>query len=145
MKRATIIAILAGLAILAVPASASAATVKHTGNLIGNPATPVKLTVVKKQGKATRIRGFTLRNVIMNCTDGQVRFSFLKAFGAIRVRGGTRFGVRLPERGGTGSMRLRGKVRKQGRKTRGTVKATLTGTEFDTCRLAKSRFRTRKA
>lgn len=140
--------LLIALALLAVPALASGAKIKHRGNLIGTtPATPVSLTVIKKGGKVTKIRNFKLHNVILNC-DGEanpVQFEFLKSFGAIRVRNGKRFGVRLQQRDGSGSMRLKGTVRKRGKRTRGTVRAVLTGTQFGTCRLAEHGFRTKKA
>ncbi|HSI81966.1 MAG TPA: hypothetical protein VK919_15100 [Solirubrobacterales bacterium] len=147
MKRMLVVLVaLAAVAAAAVPSPASAAKIKHRGNLIGAPATPVSLTVIKNGGKVTKIRGFKLHNVILNC-DGAtdpVQFEFLKAFGAIRVANGKRFGARLQQRDGAGSMRLRGTVRKRGKRTRGTVKATLTGTDFGTCRLAKRGFRTKK-
>lgn len=144
MKKIVIAAVLIGG--LALPSVASAKIIKHEGQIVGDNATEVTLRVKVNGGEATKVSGFRAKRVRTRCESGPTRFKF-KALDPVNVNDRNRFKARLTD-GEGGFLRIKGKVRRRGRATVGTLKTNEFQAEVDgqmeTCKTPKQRFKTSK-
>jgi len=145
LKKIVIAAVLVGA--LALPSVASAKIIRQEGQIVRDNATEVKLRVKVNGGDVRKISGFRAKGIRTNCETGQVRFKYT-ALDPIDVNDRNRFKVRLTD-GEGGFLRIKGKVRRRGRATVGTLKtnrfqANVDGQE-QTCKTPEQRFKTSKA
>jgi hypothetical protein len=118
----------AGLVVcLALAGTADAATIKHRGTLVGVPTAKVKFAVKKKEGDLKKIRSLTFKNIPVTCADGSggTLDGQLRSFG-LNGKRFTRKG-RISGPGiDNGTLRVAGKLRRNGKVAKGNVRAAFT-------------------
>jgi hypothetical protein len=142
VKKALLMAV--ALIALAVPATAQAAKIRHTGEVLNSPYSDNKVTlrVTKKAGEIKKISGFKASGVRVRCANGTRALSFW-IDGFIRVNAENSFKVRLPNKDRPKEkLRITGRVKKGGKKVVGNFKTNSFGRN---CDVPKQRFVTKKA
>lgn len=122
MRKATMtgVAVLA----LALPAAASADTIKHEGSIDGVPEAEVKFAVKKTDGELLKVTDLRFNHVPVTCDDassGTVTAQ-LPSFG---LRGRDKFTRKGPIQGAgisDGTLRAFGKLASNGKQARGNVR-----------------------
>ncbi len=138
MKR---IAILGAVAIgLLAPASAQAKNFQHKGVIKGDRTAVVKLRVGLAGGEPAKIAGFRVLNALARCGKDRVRIT-LRAETPIRVARDNKFRARLTDDKG-GELRLSGKVKAGGKKTKGKLSTNEFKSGKKTCRVPPQRWKT---
>ena len=138
-----LVSLIAAAAVLAVPATASAKTIRQSGGIVGDKPTKVTLQV-KTQGKDPRkVANFKARNVRTRCAGKPARIDFT-VLGAVPVNASNGFKVRLSD-GEGGILRISGKVKNNGKRVVGNLKTSaFESSNGQTCKTPKQRFKTSK-
>lgn len=141
MKKSAIVLAAIILTFVAVPSVASAAKYRQTGQIVGDKAAKVQLRVkTNRKDKPTEVAGFKAKGVRTKCGGQIVRYQY-NALNPIPVLK-NKFKMVLTGSGGA-KLTIRGKVRKQGQLTRGSIKSNrFTGSNGTKCKTAKQRFKT---
>lgn len=137
-KLATLIA---ATAVLAVPATATAKTIRQEGTFVGDKASKVTLQVQTKGKDPRSVTDFKARNVQTRCEGDRSRIDFT-VLAAVRIKENNGFKVRLSD-GDGGILRISGKVKNNGKRVVGNLKTN----EFKSsngliCKTPKQRFKT---
>jgi hypothetical protein len=141
MKRLAI-SVLA-VAVLAVPATASAKTIRQKGGIVGDQ--PAKVTLqVKLNGKDPKaVANFKAKNIATRCNGQPARIDFF-VLDAVPVKDNNGFKVRLTD-GEGGILRISGKVKNDGKRVVGNLKTNaFDSSNGQTCKTPKQRFKTSK-
>ena len=142
MRKTIIISALC--AVLAIPALAAAAKIRHSGKIVGDDDSRVTLRVTKKSGEIRKISGFKANGVLIRCESGNGQFDFTIT-GSIPVNAKQTFKARLPNVNNENEkLRVSGKVRKRGREVVGNIKTNKLTQNGETCDVPKQRFNTGK-
>ncbi len=128
-------------ALLLLPASALANSIKQEGQIVKDDVTSVKLRVKVSGGTPVKVGGFKAKNVLVHCNKGPRRINFT-ALTPVKVNSDRGFKVRLSD-GKGGTLRITGKVKAHGHATVGSLKTN----EFKagpktTCKAPKQKFKT---
>lgn len=135
---------------LALPASAAARTFTHEGRIVDDPETRVTLDVRVRGGHPRRVTDVKARRVLAICGKRRQReritFTLLDP---LRVGRDNTFGRRLSD-GEGGVLTIRGRVRRHGRATVGSIETNRFrshsgSSKGQLCRVPRQRFRTSKA
>ena len=131
----------AAAAMLAVPATASAETIKQTGEIVGDSETRVTLKVEVTSLGPVSVTDFKAKNVFTRCDKKPSRLDF-KALSPIDVvsEDGT-FKTRLTNNEG-GFLRIAGKVKNNGQATVGSLKTNEIESGDSICKTPKQKFKT---
>jgi len=145
MRPVTLGAALALVLALALATAAQAGTIKHRGNLTGVQSAKVKLGVKKKSGDLKGIRSLTFKNIPVTCADGSggTLDGQLQSFGL----SGKRFTRKGPIRGpgiDNGTLRVAGKLRRNGKVAKGKVRAAFTASSGVGCGTDNRPWKTKK-
>lgn len=128
-------------ALLLLPASAFAKTIKQEGQIVKDDVTSVKLRVKVSGGTPVKVGGFKAKNVMVHCDNGPSRINF-KALTPVKVNGNRGFKVRLSD-GRGGILRITGKVKAHGHATVGSLKTnSFKADNKTTCKAPKQKFTT---
>jgi hypothetical protein len=142
------LAIGVALILLAIPASAQGAKIRHVGEVLDSPYQDnrVTLRVTKRGGKIKKISGFRAAGVRVRCSNGSAPLSF-RITGFLRVNDRNYFKARLPnQERPSEKLRITGRVRKGGKKVVGNFKTSSFSVEGGKdCDVPKQRFVTKKA
>jgi hypothetical protein len=132
-------------ALLAIPAVAMAAKIRHSGNIVGDQDSKITLRVTKKGGEIKKISGFEAKGVLIRCQSGNSEFNFTIT-GSIPVNDKNGFKARLPNVNDPDEkLRVTGKVQKGGKVVVGNIKTNeLTQQNGERCDVPKQRFKTEK-
>ena len=132
-------------ALMIVPAVALAGNkIVHSGNLVGKPASSVKLKVTKKGGDIKKVSGFKADGVNLRCPKRNRSFKF-SITGSIEVHANNRFKARVPNVDDPDEkVRVTGRVMKGGRKVVGNIKTTQLTIDGKKCDVPKQRYATKK-
>lgn len=132
-------------ALLAIPAVAAAATIRHSGNIVGDQDSKITLRVTKKGGEIKKVSGFKAEGVLIRCESGNGDFDFTIT-GSIPVNDSNSFRARLPNVNNPDEkLRVSGKVLKGGKVVVGNIKTNeLTQGNGERCDVPKQRFNTKK-
>ena len=150
MKRTTTTAILLVIAAslaFAGTAAAGSKTIKQTGQIVGDQATFVKLRVKVSGGDPQKISGFSAKNVLTRCDGkkGRVnkRFSY-SALDPISVDSSNGFNAILTDDSIGLKISLQGKVKRQGKAVKGTIKTNRFDLKNKVCKVPGQSFNTAK-
>ena len=142
MRKTIIIGALCAL--LAIPALAAAAKIRHSGKIVGDSDSKITLRVTKKSGEIRKISGFKANGVLIRCQSGNGEFDFTIT-GSIAVNERNSFKARLPNVNNPNEkLRVSGKVKNGGRKVVGNIKTNKLTQNGETCDVPKQRFNTQK-
>ena len=132
-------------ALLAIPAVAVAAKIRHSGNIVGDQDSRITLRVTKKGGEIKKVSGFKAEGVLIRCESGKGDFDFTIT-GSIPVNDSNSFRARLPNVNNPDEkLRVSGKVLKRGKVVVGNIKTNeLTQGNGERCDVPKQRFNTKK-
>ena len=138
-----LVSLVAGVAVLAVPATASAKTVRQEGGIVGDQPSKVTLQV-KLNGKDPKsVANFKAKNVPTRCAGKPARIDFF-VLDAVKVKDNNGFKVRLTD-GEGGILRISGKVKNNGKRVVGSLKTNaFESSNGQTCKTPKQRFKTAK-
>lgn len=141
MKKLAIALALIFVAFVAMPAAANAERYRQTGQIVGDKAAKVQLRVkTNRKDKATELAGFKAKGVRTRCSGQVVRYQY-NALNPIPVLN-NKFKIVLTGSGGA-KLTIKGKVKKRGRMTRGSIKSNrFTGANDAKCKTPKQRFKT---
>lgn len=137
-----LVALLGASALLLVPASASAASVKHTGKINEAPGSKVAFKAVKKQGEIVRINGFRAKWVPAKCGNQRTTVAAIRSTNPLRVKDG-KFQNKLMTADGKTKIFIRGKFKQQGNKTKGTIRTSKFKSSGMTCKVPEQIFKTK--
>lgn len=139
-KLATVVA---AAAVLALPASATAKTIRQEGGFVGDPTSRVSLQVQTKGGDPRAVTDFKARNVQTRCQGKPSRIDFT-VLSRVRVGDNNGFKVRLSD-GDGGILRISGRVENNGRRVVGNLKTNeFKSSNGKLCKTPKQRFKTSK-
>ena len=116
-------AVLASVALIALPATASAEKIKLSGSVVGVPTSSVKMGVLKKHGDIKAVTQITFARVPVTCADG-TGGAIRGELAPFRVRGKD-FTRKGPIRGigiNNGFLRVAGKFSRGGKVAKGKVR-----------------------
>ena len=141
MRKVAVLAVAIFALVFATSALAGSKTIRQSGQIVGDKAATVQLRVKVKNGDAIKVAGFKAKNVFTRCDGKVIRFKYT-ALDPIPVAN-NEFKIKLV--GGDAVMKVRGKVKNNGRATRGSLKTNrFTGSNGATCKTPKQRFKTAK-
>lgn len=136
-----IASILVAGAVLAVPATATAKTIRHQGQIVGDKETKVTLQVKTAGKDPVSVANFKARNVVTRCDGKPSRIDFT-VLDAVPVSDNNSFKSRLTD-GEGGILRITGKVKNNGKATVGSLKTNdFKSADGATCRTPKQKFKT---
>lgn len=128
-------------AVLVVPATASAKTIRQEGQIVGDAETKITLRVKTKGKDPVSVASFKAKNVFTRCEGEPSRIDFT-VLDAVEVEANNSFKSRLVD-GEGGVLRIRGKVKDNGKATVGSLKTNnFTSSNDATCKTPKQRFKT---
>ncbi len=128
-------------AVLVVPAMASAKTIRQQGQIVGDAETKVTLQVKTRGKDPLSVANFKAKNVLTRCEGEASRIDFT-VLDAVEVKENNSFKSRLVD-GEGGVLRIRGKVKDNGRATVGSLKTNnFTSSNDVTCKTPKQKFKT---
>lgn len=128
-------------AVLALPASASAETVKQKGEIVDDSETRVSLKVEVNGLGPVSVEDFKARNVFSRCDGEPSRLDFT-ALSPIPVKGDGTFKDRLRD-DNDGVLRIEGKIKDGGKAAVGTLKTNeIQSDDGKICRTPKQTFKT---
>lgn len=120
---------------LVLPAEAAAKKIRHEGTIVGAPEQVVKLTVVKRGSRLVKVSGFRFENVAFSCPRGERRYNGRTSAG-MSVNRRDRFRERYVN--DAGPLEVAGRLRRQGRRANGNIRATI-----DNCETGRIRYTTK--
>ena len=130
-------------AMLVTPPVASAKTIRHDGQIVGDNATRIKLKVETNGNNPKQIDDFRAKNIFTRCKGQASRIDF-KVLDAVEVKENNGFKVRLTD-GEDGILRISGKVKNNGNRVVGNMKTNdFESANGQTCKMPKQRFKTSK-
>jgi len=131
----------AAIGVLALPASASAETIKQKGEIVGDSETRVSLKVEVTGLGPVEVADFKAKNVFTRCDKEPSRLDFT-ALDPIQVKSDDTFKARLTDNDG-GFLRIAGKVKKGGAAVVGSLKTNEIQSENGSiCKTPKQKFKT---
>jgi hypothetical protein len=131
-------------ALLAIPAIAMAAKIRHSGQIVGDPDSKITLRVTKKGSEIKKVSGFKANGVLIRCQSGNGEFNFTIT-GSIPVNDKNTFKARLPnDENPDEKLRITGKVKKGGKVVVGNIKTNQLPSNGENCDVPKQRFNTEK-
>lgn len=131
----------AAAAVLALPATASAETVKHKGEIVGDSETRVSLKVEVNGLGPVSVEDFKARNVFSRCDGDPSRLDFT-ALSPISIKSDGTFKERLRD-DNDGVLRIQGKIKDNGDAVVGTLKTNeIQSDDGKICRTPKQKFKT---
>lgn len=133
MRKAT----MAGVAMLALalPASASAKTIKHEGSIDGVPAAKVKFAVKKNDGELKKVTNLHFNQVPVTCEDGSGG-TVTAQLPSFALEGKNKFTRKGPIEGAgisDGTLRAVGKLAGNGKQARGNVRIAFKSSSGSGC------------
>lgn len=141
-------AAVAGIAVLALalPASATADTIKHEGSIDGVPSAQVKFAVKRNDGELRKVTDLRFNHVPVTCEDGSnpavtVRLPSFGLFAKDRfTRKGPIQGVGISD----GTLRAFGKFARNGKQARGNVRIAFKSSSGSGCGTSELNWSTAK-
>lgn len=127
--------------VLAVPAVASAKTIRQAGQIVGDKEATITMQVKTSGKDPLSVANFKAKNVFTRCEGEPSRIDFT-VLDAVPVSKDNRFKSRLVD-GEGGVLRINGKVKDNGKATVGSMKTNnFTSADGVTCKTPKQRFKT---
>ena len=141
-------AAMAGITVLALalPASATADTIKHEGSIDGVPSAQVKFALIKDDGELRKVAHLRFNHVPVTCEDGSdaavtVRLPSFGLFAKDKfMRKGPIQGVGIRD----GTLRAFGKFAGNGKRARGNVRIALKSSSGSGCGTSELNWSTAK-
>jgi hypothetical protein len=149
MRRTSKLAALTVVALLALAGVAVAAkTLKHSGSIVGDPESKVKLAVVKSDGKPRAVRNMRFRNVLADCKQGDRRIDITPDRSPVKLSKRGRFNETYEVGSDKSELNVRGRVKRRGKRVTGKLDSEYFTVATDMgnarCRVVDLAFRTRK-
>jgi hypothetical protein len=136
-----LVTLCAATALLALPATASAETIKQKGQIVGDDETRVSLKVEVNGLGPVEVADFKAKNVFTRCDKKPSRLDFT-ALDPIQVKSDDTFKARLTDNDG-GFLRIAGKVKNGGAATVGSLKTNeIKSEDGSICKTPKQKFKT---